>query len=484
MSAPVSDTNEVLFANWARTRIICPFSLFLFLVTWIVVAWSGASLAEEAASKYVRRSKTDTVIVFVHGVLGDGVSTWTNESGAYWPQLLTKDHTFDGADVYVFSYSTGLWATLSIDELAENMRTTLIADGVTAYKKIIFLSHSMGGLVTRAYLLKYPDVAARTAFAYFFSSPTTGAELASLAQYILKNAQISQMKSMDAGDYLANLYRQWVDAGFAFPSYCAYEKRNQIVSMASAGALCTGWIDPIDTDHINIVKPANEGSMSYKSFKAAYMNVFKKAHRSTDDDLRLNFYFDFSQPDVVKVSYIFRNLQTQSVLVRDFRLAELVGHSDDIENQDSVGLCIDEAAKQKLMMLSLLHALPLPGGQALRLPFDRVGNDALTAAIYEPIQSTVDDMPAKDPISIDGGKNKIVVVTFKPNRQHLKETSNFFVFCPILSTIDTSGQLASAVCQGFSQALINGRTATKEQGPPGQFRILPQTTALACPLAD
>ena len=116
----------------------------------------------------------------------------------------------------------------------------------------------MGGLVTRAYLLKYPDVAARTAFAYFFSSPTTGAELASLALYILKNAQISQMKSMDAADYLANLYRQWVDAGFAFPSYCAYEKRNQIVSMASAAALFTGWVDPIDTDHVNIVKPANE----------------------------------------------------------------------------------------------------------------------------------------------------------------------------------------------------------------------------------
>jgi pimeloyl-ACP methyl ester carboxylesterase len=481
----VSSTINDTVASWAHNEVvISPFSLALLLVTWIVVAWSGATLAEEATSKYVRRSDNDTVIVFVHGVLGDGVSTWTNENGAYWPDLLKKDHTFDGADIYVVSYPTGLWATLSIDELAENMRTTLIADGITAYKKIIFLSHSMGGLVTRAYLLKYPDVAARTAFAYFFSSPTTGAELASLALYILKNAQISQMKSMDAADYLANLYRQWVDAGFAFPSYCAYEKRNQIVSMASAAALCTGWVDPIDTDHVNIVKPANESSMAYKSFKAAYMKVFKKAGHSADDDLRLNFYFDFGQQDALKISYIFRNLQAQSVFVRDFRLVELVGHNDDIENQDSVGLCTSEAAKQKLMILSVVHALPLPGGQALRLPFDRVGNDALTAAIYEPIQSTVDDMPAKDPISIDGGKNKIVVVTFRPNRQHLKQTSNFFVFCPVLNTIDTSGRLASAMCQGFSQALINGGTATKEQGPPGQFRILPQTTALACPLAD
>ena len=137
MSSTINDT----VASWTHNLVvISPFSLALLLVTWIVVAWSGATLAEEATSKYVRRSDNDTVIVFVHGVSGDGVSTWTNENGAYWPDLLKKDHTFDGADIYVVSYPTGLWATLSIDELAENMRTTLIADGITAYKKIIFLS--------------------------------------------------------------------------------------------------------------------------------------------------------------------------------------------------------------------------------------------------------------------------------------------------------------------------------------------------------
>jgi len=36
--------------------------------------------------------------------------------------MLTTDHTFDGADIFVYSYPTGFWATLSIDELAENMR--------------------------------------------------------------------------------------------------------------------------------------------------------------------------------------------------------------------------------------------------------------------------------------------------------------------------------------------------------------------------
>jgi hypothetical protein len=74
-------------------------------------------------SRYIRKSSgADTVIVFVHGIMGDGVSTWTSESESYWPTMLTMDHTFDGGDIFVYSYPTGFWAALSIDELAENMR--------------------------------------------------------------------------------------------------------------------------------------------------------------------------------------------------------------------------------------------------------------------------------------------------------------------------------------------------------------------------
>jgi hypothetical protein len=51
-------------------------------------------------SRYIRKSPgADTVIVFVHGIMGDGMSTWTSESDSYWPTMLTTDHTFDGADI-------------------------------------------------------------------------------------------------------------------------------------------------------------------------------------------------------------------------------------------------------------------------------------------------------------------------------------------------------------------------------------------------
>ena len=247
------------------------------LLTIFLIGNSQMSIADENSSRYIRKDGADTVIVFVHGIMGGGVSTWTSEADTYWPEMLTTDHTFDGADIFVYSYPAGFWATLSIDELAENMRAVLRADGVANYPNIVFLSHSMGGLVTRAFLIKNRDVAARTLFTYFFSTPTTGSQIASIIRVVTSNPKFAKMKPMMAEDYLGDLMRQWLAANFQFASYCAYEKRptygiSLVVDMSSAAALCTKSLDPIDSDHINIVKPDNKTATSYVAFKSAYIN--------------------------------------------------------------------------------------------------------------------------------------------------------------------------------------------------------------------
>ncbi len=63
----------------------------------------------------------------------------------------------------------------------------------------------MGGLVARAYLLKYPKVAERVSFMYFFSTPTTGSQLASLATLASSNPQLANMKVNISTEYLGNL---------------------------------------------------------------------------------------------------------------------------------------------------------------------------------------------------------------------------------------------------------------------------------------
>lgn len=165
----------------------------------------------DAGSRYIRQtSGAESVIVFVHGILGDGDSTWT-DGKAYWPELLKSDPTFNSSDIFVYSYPTTFWASLSIDELAENIRLQLDVDHVSDHRRIIFLTHSMGGLVTRVFLLNNRKVAERTLFAYFFSTPTGGAEVASIATLISRNPQFNKMKPMNAVDSVP--IRNWFSAG-------------------------------------------------------------------------------------------------------------------------------------------------------------------------------------------------------------------------------------------------------------------------------
>src|SRR6202011_3058905 len=100
---------------------------------------------------------------------------------------------------------------------------------------------------------------------------------ASLAALLSQNPQFGKMRSMESADYLADLQRQWLAAMFVIPSYCAYEKRKtfglSIVSQASAASLCTRRLDPIDANHIDIVKPSSIRDPSYLAFKSAFLET-------------------------------------------------------------------------------------------------------------------------------------------------------------------------------------------------------------------
>jgi len=219
------------------------------------------------------------VIVFVHGATGNAISTWTNEStGAYWPRLIADDPVFREEDIFVYEYpSPMLGSSYNINELAEDIRLALSDAVIPNHKRIIFVVHSMGGLVVRQYLLKYRDVADQVAFVYFYATPTTGSPMATLATLFSHNPQLGNLRPMKADEYLGNLQRDWlaVPRLRAIPSYCAYETRNtltvRIVEQESATNLCNRRLDPIDTNHIDIVKPKSVRDKPYLTFRSAYI---------------------------------------------------------------------------------------------------------------------------------------------------------------------------------------------------------------------
>jgi len=247
----------------------------------------------KAFADWVRHDQQNQgVIVFVHGVLGDGRGTWTSTTGAYWPEMLTHDRDFDGQNIYVFDYRSPKFAeAFTLDELADNMRTVLNADGVLQEDQLMFVSHSMGGIVTRAFLLRNRDLSKKIRFLYFFGTPTNGNSWASVGDFFSLNPQFGEILPIkqDGDRFLPNLVSEWHSADFTFRSFCAYEtgkvQGQIVVDMGSATALCAP-ITPIGENHFNMVKPKDRRSDSYLALKEAFDETkLLKQPRSDDSNL-------------------------------------------------------------------------------------------------------------------------------------------------------------------------------------------------------
>jgi len=260
------------------------------------------------------------VIVFVHGVIGDPRATWTNDSTKeFFPDLVVKNRAFDDADVYVFGFPSRLrGSTMNIDQLSELLHQRLELTGITKnYEDIIFVAHSMGGLIVREFLMKDQDVAKKVPMIYFFATPFTGSDKARLGQTLGKNPQFTDMISLVNNSFLGSQQSRWA----AFPlrkqirSYCAYETAPilstslgadaMVVARESATNGCSERLDPIAADHIGIAKPANEHSQSFGVLQLAYRATFQPASEQLELSVQtLPSVIDLLRSDNRRKSYL------------------------------------------------------------------------------------------------------------------------------------------------------------------------------------
>jgi hypothetical protein len=116
---------------------------------------------------YIRDQKSDTVVVFVHGIESNNVDAWMTlmPPCSYWPDLLAADATyFKNVDIFLAGYYSKLDSgTYSVKDAASQLYTTLstvVAGHDFAplhHKNILFLAHSLGGIVVRQTLLSHSD---------------------------------------------------------------------------------------------------------------------------------------------------------------------------------------------------------------------------------------------------------------------------------------------------------------------------------------
>jgi triacylglycerol esterase/lipase EstA (alpha/beta hydrolase family) len=95
--------------------------------------------------------------------------------------------------VYEFGYFTPYTGhAQTITDSSVKLHRDLEHDQVfETHKKVVFVAHSMGGIILRKFLIDNQQaVQDKVAMMYFFATPTDGAELATIAKKLSNNPQV------------------------------------------------------------------------------------------------------------------------------------------------------------------------------------------------------------------------------------------------------------------------------------------------------
>ena len=168
--------------------------------------------APDPTHRYFGRPKSANLVIFVHGFCGDAKTTWTNEeTGFDFPKELARELN----DTYVFSfdYARGLERAPSISSVADHLEFEInLLLKQHPYRSIRFVAHSMGGIVSREYILRHNDMSKQPHITHLvlLASPSNGSELAGFGMLVPQNRQIEAMRHVDKGNlYLGSLNDRW-----------------------------------------------------------------------------------------------------------------------------------------------------------------------------------------------------------------------------------------------------------------------------------
>ncbi|OCL05154.1 hypothetical protein AOQ84DRAFT_267931, partial [Glonium stellatum] len=235
-------------------------------------------------------------IVFIHGLTGNAYTTWLHKSGVHWPRDLLKEDLAD-ARVITFGYDADVvnfWkhaAQDGVSGFANDLLGSLVGCrmGIAANRKIIFVVHSLGGLVTQRALSisresRYPHlrmIESCTIGICFLGTPHHGSDLAKwgavLADIvnIVKPANRSIVRLLKSGsatlsdvqDSFHNVLEKRKQERLKIEIVCFYEQlpcgKSFVVPKESA--IMTGELHyPIRANHMDMTRFSNSQEKGYK----------------------------------------------------------------------------------------------------------------------------------------------------------------------------------------------------------------------------
>lgn len=261
----------------------------LIIIVLITLSLFSCNSTDTNSSSYWLKqpdNKSRTVIIFIHGVLGDSHKTWTVGTGkSGWPDIVFNEKKLQPVDIFAVGYKSEPLAKASnIEEIAVRTLQSLKDEEIfKRYDNVVFVAHSMGGLITKRMLrmlqVDSPEDFHKVKNVIFFSTPAQGADLAAMAKWLSSNPQFENMKPSDFNAFLQVLDNDWNSllhartADMPFPrSYCAYETEplGSVVVVPRSGSErgCDETPVAFDRNHSTIVKPLSADDEIHKYLRA------------------------------------------------------------------------------------------------------------------------------------------------------------------------------------------------------------------------
>ena len=234
--------------------------------------------------EWLRRPENETSVVFLHGVLSSGDSCWQNSNGTYWPSLLASELSMDRLGIYVFTYRTNIFSGTyrlgdAVDALKEHMRL----DGVFDCRTLIFVAHSMGGLVARKLLVErvteFRDKRISVGL-FLVASPSLGSRyanmLAPLARF-LGHSHADALRFSQNNTWLMDLDKEFTNLKEAETIRLVGKELVEDVFIAFKGLIHTQVVEPFAgakyfgepfkvpaSNHFSIAKPDSAEAIQHR----------------------------------------------------------------------------------------------------------------------------------------------------------------------------------------------------------------------------
>jgi pimeloyl-ACP methyl ester carboxylesterase len=204
-------------------------------------------------------------VVFVHGLFGTTTGTWTNANGkSFFDLIKSASDVGEQIDVFAFGFTSTALAggALDVRQAANKLEEHLTYRRIWDYDTVVFVGHSMGGLVIMQEIINHPNRRPQTPLVVLYATPQEGTQLAAIGRLFSKNPALGQMVPGHGSEFLKGLDDAWsrIPRGQRPKLVCAYETASvyglPVVSQFSSTRFCDGARVAIGgADHLSIVKP-------------------------------------------------------------------------------------------------------------------------------------------------------------------------------------------------------------------------------------